>query len=150
MSRTLLLVSFSAALSACSALPVLTEPNPEIGEPPIGMRWATPQEKASAVDFIRAALASREEREISLNSPVCIGQLELPSGWSWFSGPNAPLHGGDEWSESYDNPDENSRLVISGSMGRNGFCGTQLRIIPWDARVRPNSSFKPTPLRGAA
>jgi len=123
----------------------------EIGQPPSGMRLATRQEKSNAIDFISIALTDREEREISLAPSICIGQLDLPSGWSWSSGPNAPLHGGDTWSESYDNPDKNARLVISGSMDDSGFfCGNHLLLIPWDARMRPNNSFKPTPLRGAA
>jgi hypothetical protein len=152
MSHVMLTSIFSTAvLAAFSALAAPVEPALEIGQPPAGMRWATPQEKANAIDFVDAALTDRSEREISLDPSICIGQLDLPSGWSWSSGPDAPLHGGDEWSESYDNPDKNARLVISGNMDSNGsFCGTHLQLIPWDARMRPNNSFKPKPLRGSA
>jgi len=140
----------AALLAACSSLSASINPDIEIGSPPAGMRWATPQEKANAIGLVSAALSERSEREISLDPSVCIGQLNLPSGWSWSSGPNAPLHGSDEWSEAYDNTGSNARLVISGSMSSNGFCGTHILVIPWDTRMRPNNSFKPKPLPGSA
>ena len=156
MSRVSFISIFSAALlAACSTLPLppLSDPGLDLGKPPAGMRWATPQEKSNIANMVDAALSERLERDIPLGPAICLDIFELPlsDGWSMPSGPNPVSDGDGEWAQSYDNPGKNARLVISGNTANmRTYCGTRIHLIPWDARMRPNNSFKPNPLRGSA
>lgn len=77
----------------------------------------------------------RLDTYIELAPTLCLGQISarLPDGWTWVSGPDAELHGGQEWSEAYDGPGLEARLVVAGPMDDGIFCGRRLTIIRWGA-----------------